>query len=186
MLETYTAPADLELLLHCSQNELPLESVLFLRNVAEQGHINWAELLRLAQRQGTFPLLYKHWQQFPEWALPSSVTDELRAQVRLKRKHNFLLAAELIKVVQLFNRNGIEFYAFKGPTLSQLAYGDTGARVFLDLDFFVPSEQVAMCSEDTYRGWLYAGAEAYSTAHHGHDAVETVQTAGARAIVCSA
>ena len=52
-------------------------------------------------------------------------------------KQNMLLTSELIKVMQLLEDNGIEALAFKGPVLSQMAYGDVVSRQYVDLDILV-------------------------------------------------
>ena len=52
-------------------------------------------------------------------------------------KENMLMTAELIKVMQLLERNGIKTIAFKGPTLAQLAYGDIALRQYSDLDILI-------------------------------------------------
>lgn len=108
----------------------------------DRAGVDWTQLLDLAKRHGTYPLLHKHLSKMAAGVVPASVINELQGMVRVKAKHNFLLAAELIKVMHLFRARGIEFYAFKGPTLALLAYGDPAARVFLDLDIFVPEDKV--------------------------------------------
>ena len=57
-------------------------------------------------------------------------------------KQNMLLTSELIKVMQLLEDNGIEALAFKGPVLSQMAYGDVVSRQYVDLDIFVDASNI--------------------------------------------
>jgi hypothetical protein len=52
-------------------------------------------------------------------------------------KTNMLMTSELIKVSNLLEENGIKSIAFKGPTLSQMAYGDVISRQYVDLDVLV-------------------------------------------------
>ena len=48
-----------------------------------------------------------------------------------------LMSAELIKIMKLLKENQIEALAFKGPALSQMAYGDITLRQYVDLDILV-------------------------------------------------
>jgi hypothetical protein len=47
------------------------------------------------------------------------------------------MSAELIHIIKLLNENNIEALAFKGPALSQMAYGDITLRQFGDLDILI-------------------------------------------------
>lgn len=52
-------------------------------------------------------------------------------------QRNMLMTSELIKIMHLLRENNIEALAFKGPTLSQMAYGDITLRQYVDLDVLV-------------------------------------------------
>ncbi len=52
-------------------------------------------------------------------------------------QRNMLMTSELIKIMHLLRENNIEALAFKGPTLSQMAYGDITLRQFGDLDILI-------------------------------------------------
>jgi hypothetical protein len=39
-------------------------------------------------------------------------------------QRNMMMSAELLKIMQLLEKNQIESLAFKGPSLAQMAYGD--------------------------------------------------------------
>ena len=74
-------------------------------------------------------------------------------------KKNMLLTSELIKVMQLLEDNGIEALAFKGPILSQMAYGDVVSRQYADLDILVKGENklqiVKLFNKLDYKTSLY-------------------------------
>jgi hypothetical protein len=55
---------------------------------------------------------------------------------------NMLMTAELIKVMKLLEENNIDAIAFKGPTLSQMAYGDVVSRQYSDLDILVQKTDI--------------------------------------------
>ena len=52
------------------------------------------------------------------------------------------MTSELIKVMKLFEENGVEYISFKGPVLSQLAYGDITLRQYVDLDILIKKEDL--------------------------------------------
>lgn len=57
-------------------------------------------------------------------------------------KQNMLMTSELIKVIKILEENNMEAISFKGPVLSQLAYGDVVSRQYCDLDILVKKEKV--------------------------------------------
>lgn len=57
-------------------------------------------------------------------------------------KQNMLMTSELMKVVKILEENNIESISFKGPVLSQLAYGDVVSRQYCDLDILVDENNI--------------------------------------------
>lgn len=57
-------------------------------------------------------------------------------------KQNMLMTSELIKIMKLLKENTIEAIAFKGPTLSHIAYGDITLRQYSDLDILLRKEDI--------------------------------------------
>ena len=62
-------------------------------------------------------------------------------------KRNMLMTSELIKVMKLLEENDIEAISFKGPLLSQMAYGDITLRQYVDLDILVGEEDLEKAFE---------------------------------------
>jgi hypothetical protein len=52
------------------------------------------------------------------------------------------MTSELMKVVKILEENNIESISFKGPVLSQLAYGDVVSRQYCDLDILVDENNI--------------------------------------------
>ncbi len=67
---------------------------------------------------------------------------KLKTQYMIIAQRNMLMSAELIRIIQLLEKNSIEALAFKGPTLSQMAYGDITLRQYADLDVLVKKEDI--------------------------------------------
>ncbi len=57
-------------------------------------------------------------------------------------KQNMLMTSELIKVLKLLEENDIEAIPFKGPILSELAYGDVISRQYVDLDILIKEKDL--------------------------------------------
>lgn len=52
------------------------------------------------------------------------------------------MTKELLDIVKILEENDIEAIAFKGPTLSQLAYGDVVSRQYVDLDILIEQKEL--------------------------------------------
>jgi len=62
-------------------------------------------------------------------------------------KQNMLMTSELVKILKLLEENDIEAIPFKGPALSQLAYGDVVSRQYCDLDILINEEKLTKVYE---------------------------------------
>jgi len=67
---------------------------------------------------------------------------KLKTQYMIISQRNMLMSAELIRIIQLLEKNSIEALAFKGPALAQMAYGDITLRQYVDLDVLVKKEDI--------------------------------------------
>ena len=66
-------------------------------------------------------------------------------------RRNMLMSAELIRIMKLLEDNGIGALSFKGPALSQMAYGDITLRQYGDLDILV-DEKIAYKAGELLQG----------------------------------
>jgi len=57
-------------------------------------------------------------------------------------KKNMLMTAELINIMKLLEEHNIDAIAFKGPTLSQMAYRDITFRQYVDLDILINKKDI--------------------------------------------
>jgi hypothetical protein len=67
---------------------------------------------------------------------------ELKARYMTISRRNMLMSAELLRIMKLLEENNIPALAFKGPALSQMAYGDITLRQYGDLDILIPPENL--------------------------------------------
>jgi hypothetical protein len=63
-----------------------------------------------------------------------------KADTRQRVRWNLLLTRELLKVLEVLDRSGIEAIPFKGPLLSSILYADATVRESCDLDILVRPE----------------------------------------------
>ena len=106
----------------------------------------WEAFIDLAYEHGVFPLVYKTLKSYVE-LMPQNILHSMKMSNMQVVKENMLMSAELIKVMQLLEQNGIKAIAFKGPTLAQLAYGDITLRQYSDLDILIDYTQLENAME---------------------------------------
>jgi hypothetical protein len=75
-------------------------------------------------------------------AMPDAIELPLRDAVRATKLANLEATAELIRVLDLLDTNGIRALPYKGPVLAVATYGDLGLRRFVDLDVLIEREHV--------------------------------------------
>jgi hypothetical protein len=127
---------EVDLLLCCARTCLDAKRADQVRALLHS-KIDWPYLLRTAAAHGVTPLLYSHLHKtFPD-LIPASILDQLHNQFLANAGHNIFLTAELLKLLRLFETNGIPAIPFKGPILAASVYGDLALRTFSDLDIVV-------------------------------------------------
>ena len=102
---------------------------------------NWDEFISLAYSHGVFPLVYQVLKKHED-KIPLNTFAFMKQTYMNLVKTNMLMTSELIKVSKLLEENGIKAISFKGPTLSQMAYGDVVSRQYVDLDILVDDDRL--------------------------------------------
>jgi hypothetical protein len=103
-----------------------------------EGPIDWALLHERADAHRLIPLLYTTLQELR----PADVSASLAADFRDSARKSLLLTAELIRVLDLLQSEGIEALPFKGPALAIAAFDNLALRSFDDLDILVHRSDV--------------------------------------------
>lgn len=126
--------------------EKPSQDLLIavLRDATDSGTIrtladamaNWDDLIDLALQHCVLPLLFARLEEMGP-AVPASAAGRIQLEFDRMVLHNLANAAELIAVLQLFNREGMQAMPFKGVVLAASAYGDMLNRQSGDLDVLV-------------------------------------------------
>jgi hypothetical protein len=132
---------EIELLLCCARLHVKPEGSLRLRGLLRQ-ELDWDYLLGAASIHGVIPLLYHHLKANGPEAIPAPVWSRLQEESFQNTAWNLFLTRELLKILALFEAEGISAIPFKGPALAAFAYGNLSLRQFSDLDLLVRWEDL--------------------------------------------
>jgi len=101
------------------------------------GVADWDYLFQGALKHGVFPSFYRRLADTCPEAAPPKVLAAWRRLYQVHARRNLRLTGELLKVLALFESQGISAIPLKGPVLAETAYGDPTLRQFADLDILV-------------------------------------------------
>jgi hypothetical protein len=130
-----------ELLLWCIREASDRERSEQIKALIWKG-IEWAKLLDASLQHGLVPLVYKSLEFCDGESVPKDVLERFRNHFLKNVLWNLARTRELLELLDLFTRNGIQAIPYKGPLLASMAYGDLSMRQFDDLDIFVPEGSV--------------------------------------------
>jgi lipopolysaccharide transport system permease protein len=130
-----------ELLLCCARSRTDVDMSRLIRKAAQR-EVNWIQVIRLALRHGTLPLVSLNLQRTCPDLVPSGVLEPLRARCEGGAVEGWRLAEELVSILSLFESHNILAVPFKGPALAVRLYGDLSLREFGDLDIVVRERDV--------------------------------------------
>jgi hypothetical protein len=127
---------EVELLLGCARTRLDAERAARVRALARQD-LDWQYLRAVALRNRVAPLIARHLSGTCAESVPPEVLDRLRNDVQVSVRHNLLLTAELVALLELCAEAGIPALPYKGPALAAAVYDNLALRQFGDLDLLV-------------------------------------------------
>ena len=103
--------------------------------------------LALAEVHGVAAQVASALRRARDLQLPPLLRDELRAHHRNQAVSTIALAAELFRILELFESARIEAAVVKGPVLSVRAFGDPAVRHYGDVDLLLRHSDVQRASE---------------------------------------
>lgn len=101
-----------------------------------QTDIDWKLFFRLARKNRLNPFIYQKSLNYSA-LIPTEILNILQNRAERNSKKSLEMNSQLLKLSRIFSENKVEFIAYKGATLSQIAYKSTSQRQFSDLDFFI-------------------------------------------------
>ncbi|MDQ1330599.1 MAG: hypothetical protein QG578_863, partial [Thermodesulfobacteriota bacterium] len=143
-------------------NLLPEDKLLLLCCRAETGgkvkneltgiqaeRIDWSSFLEKAREEGVSPIVFltlpKIFTGKPP--IPGYVTDELKKDYYISAKKNILTLNATGKILDVFNKAGINVIVMKGAALAETAYGNLALRPMSDVDLLVKKEDLNQINE---------------------------------------
>jgi hypothetical protein len=134
-----------KILLLCARTQLNPEikvKLIKLLNI----DLDWDYLIQRAFQHKLMPLLYWNLKEFKE-EVPENVLKCLKENFNRNVKKNLLMLGELLKLLNLFEKHGLNVIPYKGPLLAIYAYKNLALRQFDDLDIFVHKNDVLKVKE---------------------------------------
>ena len=105
--------------------------------------LDWARVLELAIAHKVSLLLHPALKKCSAGFVPTAVLGELQANAAAKVLPGMVLVGELVKILALFESEGIQALPFKGPAIAYSLYGGLALRGFGDLDILVQDADIA-------------------------------------------
>jgi Uncharacterised nucleotidyltransferase len=99
-------------------------------------------LVAEARRHGLLAILYQWVQGTCSGETPAGLQERLRDLYLRNAERNLRISAQLVAVVQRFERARVHVVPFKGPVLAEAVYGDVGMRQYADLDILVARDDM--------------------------------------------
>jgi Uncharacterised nucleotidyltransferase len=130
------AQPELQLLLACARAQLNPAAAGEIASAAAQP-LDWLKAIDLASGHGLSPILSCQVQQHATARVPETIRLCLIERFRAQTIRNFELTRELLEILSVLEKSGVDALAFKGPVLAQQLYGHLSLREFLDLDILV-------------------------------------------------
>ena len=157
MAENYNLKPEDQLLLSCSLTRLSEENIQRIKELTEMD-LDWNYLVTMAYRHRLSPLLYWNLNKITPEVIPSNLKIELQVHFHKNVTKNLAMFKELLEVIRVLKKHGITPIPYKGPVLAIMTYENLGFRIFGDLDFYVPLEDVPKTSDllikEGYEPWM--------------------------------
>ena len=104
---------------------------------------DWESLRNAALHHGVAALLYKRIVESESAAVPPEQLESLRALAIANERRSLRMSVQLLRVLELLSRAGLDVFPVKGPVMAEALYGDAGLRHSADLDVAVRPRDVA-------------------------------------------
>ena len=104
---------------------------------------DWEGLRNAALQHGLAPLLYRRIVESGASAVPPEQLGSLRALAIANERRSLRMGVQLLRVLELLSRAGLDAFPVKGPVMAEALYGDAGLRHSADLDVAIRPRDVA-------------------------------------------
>lgn len=143
MAKNYDLKPEDKLILNCSATKISDNEKKNINNLIDTD-LDWDYLLQTAIRHRLNYLLYWQLERVCPEKVPDDVKYKLQADFHNNVRRNLAMFRELVRIIDLLQQHGVEPIPYKGPVLAIMTYENLGFRRFVDLDFYVPLEDVPL------------------------------------------
>jgi Uncharacterised nucleotidyltransferase len=109
--------------------------------------LDWDLLLDLAGDHRVLGVLAARLKETGFAEVPGHAREKLQNRMRAQQLFSLSMTAELFRILEQFERDGIASLLVKGPLVSLLAYGDPAVRSYVDLDLVVRDANILAASQ---------------------------------------
>ena len=127
---------EIQLLLLCGKRSLDRKTTEQIKLLSNED-IDWPYLVKIASLHKLQFLLYMNLKIVCPEAVTHPILKQLEMKYRQNVAHCLLISRQLFEIIDFLDDHGIQAMPFKGPVLSELAYGDSTLRPIGDLDLLV-------------------------------------------------
>jgi hypothetical protein len=137
---------ELRLVAALAQHPMDDAGVARVRALATRS-VDWDRLRRIARRNGLAPLLFWNANQVCRDLVPPATLARLRDHFARNSALNAVRTAQLLDLLSLLKRRGVDAVPYKGPAAAVSQYGNVGLREFSDLDLLVRERDVWVAAD---------------------------------------
>ncbi len=137
----FSGSVEHRLILACARCQPDVE---LINRILDEGTaaFNWDRFVQTALWHGVLPLVYRNLSTFTPYRVPKSILSQLMKLYLQNSTHNQRLTSALQELFEVFKTQGIPVLFFKGPVLSEAAYGSIHLRRFSDIDLLIQEADI--------------------------------------------
>jgi hypothetical protein len=135
-----------QLLVYCARPSLEASVAEKIRQLLNSA-VDWDLLLSEATNHAVTPLLCRQLATVAPDLLDAARLGQLEEAARGFALRNLVLTAELVRIMNVFQSEGLQAIPYKGPVLAVQVYGDVALREFEDLDIILRQQDVAKANQ---------------------------------------
>jgi Uncharacterised nucleotidyltransferase len=135
-----------QLLVYCARTNVQASIAEKIRQLLNSP-VDWDFLLGEAANHAVTPLLCRQLVTVAADLLDRARLQQLEETARGFALRNLVLSAELVKIMNAFQSEGLKAIPYKGPVLALQVYGDVALREFEDLDIILRQQDVTKANE---------------------------------------
>ena len=104
--------------------------------------VDWENLMKLAQSHLLVSFLYHRLYNLPDRELGAKIDFYFKEYYRANIRRNLIHSRQLLWILQILSKKGIQAIPFKGVVLALQAYGTTDLRQCGDVDILIHKENL--------------------------------------------